>query len=297
MKKRIRLTTKSAWAGVFFAMPFYLGFLFFFLIPCIQSLAFAFSDVVVDIGAYRMDFTGLSNIHYIFAVDTYYATNLVSSFLEVLWKTPIILLTSLFFAVILNQKFRGRLFVRAVFFLPVIISSGMVMNVLNNDVVVQSALSGSVVAGGTITQSTALSDLLIESGLNGDIVDYITTVSDSLFSLVWKTGIQMIIFLAGLQSISPSLYEASSMEGATAWENFWKITMPMLKPMILVNLVYTIVDSFTDANNSVMLQVMNNNYLMRLGQASAMAWIYFLMIGVLLLFIMLVFRKSFNEKQ
>ena len=151
-------------------------------------------------------------------------------------------------------------------------------------------------AGGDVTQNMSLMDLLNALELPETVSEYFSNIVNNLFGIIWNVGVQMIIFLAGLQNIPPSLYEASSVEGATAWENFWMITIPMLAPMILDNAVYTVVDSFTSASNSVMLQVINNMNLSRLGWASAMALIYFVIIAVILALILFVFNRIAAKK-
>ena len=165
------------------------------------------------------------------------------------------------------------------------------MDIVNGDTVSASVMSGDVVSSGSMVDTNALQDLLVNLGLGSEITKFINTIYANLFGVLWESGVQMIIFLAALQSISPSLYEASSIEGATGWENFWKITLPMLAPTILLNLVYTIVDSFTDATNKVMNQI--NKLMSNVGDldlASAFAWTYFVLIGIILLIIVLIFN-------
>lgn len=298
LKKKVHmdLERRSGWTGRFFALPFYIGFVYFYLMPLLQSIRFSFSNVTVDISRYNMSPSGFENYKYVLTGDQNFTTNLFSSLGQLLWQAPVILISSLFFAIILNSKFHGRTFVRTVFFLPVIIATGIVINIIKGDVVANSVLTGNVVAGGQIFQSVALQNLLIGTGLNAGMITFFTTISNNMFDLLWKTGIQMIIFLAGLQSIPPSLYEASAMEGATAWENFFKITIPMLSPIILVNLVYTVVDNFTDASNVVMRQVLKNTNLLRFGWASAMAWIYFLLISIVLTVVIGIFARITSDK-
>ena len=290
-RKRMSLTTRLSWTGFLFITPFVLGFLFFFLEPLIQSLVFAFSKVEVSLTGYETTWTGIANLHYLFREDATFTQNLVTSVENLLWQVPIILVFSLFFAILLNQKFLGRTFIRAVFFLPVVIASGLILEIVQGDAAAGAALAGEVVgATGSGTQNDALQEMLINSGLSQEWIKGITTVATSLFDLTWKTGIQMIIFLAGLQSIPHPLYEAASIEGATAWESFWKITLPMLTPIIQLNLVYSIVDSFTDVDNLVMQQVMHNQKLIRYGWTSAMSWVYFLIIAVILAAVFLIFH-------
>lgn len=290
-KGRISLTKQASRTGRLFVLPFYIGILLFFAKPLVETLIWAFGEVSIEVGGYQVNFVGLENIRYIFQEDLNYSMNLVNSIRDLLWQTPMIVLISLFIAIILNSKFHGRTFVRAVFFLPVIVVTGTITLIIQSDTAASGVLSGNVVASGTIEYSQGLQDILVQAGLSSQIVNAFTTVSDAMFNLLWKTGVQMIIFLAGLQGISPSLYEASAIEGATAWENFFKITLPMLAPIILLNLVYTIVDSFTDAANSVMQQVSAAAGSIRMGLASAMSWTYFLIIAVILALVALVYRR------
>lgn len=293
-RKQLSLATKSAWTAQVFILPFYLGFLFFFLSPLIESLQMSFSNVSIDPSAgYQLTSVGFDNYRIAFLEDPTFTTNLTSSFSAMAWKVPVIIVLSLFLAIIINQKFHGRVLVRAIFFLPVIFASGVALSMINSDSIASSALTGSVVTAGEITQTSALDNLLLNAGFSSDVIKIATKIADNLFSMVWRSGIQMIIFLAGLQSIPSTLYEASSIEGATAWEDFWKITLPMLTPTILINLVYTIIDNFTDANNNIMMQVTNlmAKSVSKTGLASAFAWIYFLFIGLILLLVMLIFNK------
>jgi len=290
-KSRLSLTTREALKGHIFLIPFYIGILVFFAGPLIQSIQFAFQDVKPQVGFYEVSNVGGYNFNYIFNKDANFKINLIESLTELAWKLPVVIVSSLFFAILINRKFHGRVFVRAVFFLPVIIASGLVMNIVQGDQIAGAALSGSAVAGGEVSQSTALANMLSGIGLNDKIIGTVTTITDSMFSTIWQTGIQTVIFLAGLQGIPASLYEASAVEGATAWENFWKITLPMLLPIMLVNIVYTVVDSLVNTKNAVMLQVLNDTNNARYGTASAMAWSYFLIIAVILLAIMIVFTK------
>ena len=293
-RKQLSLSAKSAWTAQVFILPFYLGFLFFFLSPLIESFQMSFSNVAIDPSVgYDLTSVGFENYRIAFLEDATFTTSLTTSFSAMAWKVPVIIVLSLFLAIIINQKFTGRVFVRAVFFLPVIFASGVALSMINSDSVASSALTGSVVSAGQITQTSALDSLLINAGFSSDVIMIATKVADNLFSMVWRSGIQMIIFLAGLQSIPSTLYEASSIEGATAWEDFWKITLPMLTPTILINLVYTIIDNFTDASNEIMMQVTNlmAKSVSKTGLASTFAWIYFVFIGLILIVVMLIFNK------
>ncbi len=294
VKSAYSLERRNAMAGRMFCIPLYIGILLFFGVPLLQSLWYSFNSVTTEVGRYATEFVGIGNFYKIFRENAKFMPALVSSLGELAYKVPVVLIASLFFALILNQKFRGRVLTRAIFFLPVIIASGVVLSVIMSDSAANSMMNGVSADSGSgsyssIFDSSALQDFLIEAGLDGELVGYFGRIANSLFDLLWMTGIQMIMFLAGLQSVSPSLYEASAMEGATAWENFWMITFPSLTPILLVNTVYTIVDTFTDSSNPVMVQIYNQYSALSYGVASAMSWSYFVIIGVILAAIMLIF--------
>ncbi len=294
VKSAYSLERRNAMAGRMFCIPLYIGILLFFGLPLVQSFWYSFNTVTADVGGYVSEFVGFGNFHNIFRENAKFLPALISSLTELLYKVPVVLIASLFFALILNQKFRGRVLTRAIFFLPVIIASGVVLGIITSDSAANSMMDGVSADSGSgsyssIFDSSALQEFLVEAGLDGELVAYFGQIANSLFDLLWMTGIQMIMFLAGLQSISPSLYEASAMEGATAWENFWMITFPSLTPILLVNIVYTIVDTFTDVGNPIMVQIYNQYNGLYYGIASAMSWTYFVIIGVILALIMLLF--------
>ena len=297
MKKRFRmsLTARSAWTGRAFVLLFYIGFIFFFLAPLIQSIRFSFSNVTISSEGYQTEWIGWKNYIDNFTGSATFIGNLQASLLQMLWKLPVILISSLFLAILLNQKFRGRTFIRAVFFLPAIVASGIVITIIKNDNLAASVLTGNMISSGSVFKSDFLGNFLSELGLGEKISGYATMISNQMFDSLWLTGIQMIIFLAGLQSIPSQLYEVSAIEGATAWENFWMITIPMLMPIILVNTVYTIVDTFTDNSNAVMQQFLLNVKNVNLGWASSMAWTYFAIIGVILAIILFIFSSMNKE--
>ena len=301
MKKpsKLSVTQRHNKKGLYFMIPFLLGFLFFYVEPIISSITFAFSKVTVDLEGYLTKFIGFDNFKYAFTEDASYTTALMGDLLNLIWKTPVIIILSLCLALLINKKFKGRLFVRAVFFLPVIFSNGVLLDIIQNDTVVQSAVSATSVldSGAAVSQTQGLSELLLQAGFAEEIIDFTTMVTDSFFSLVWNSGVQMLIFLSGLQSISPSLYEAASVEGASGWETFCKITVPMLSPMILLNIIYTIVDSYSSTSNGVIGIVINAISNNRFGTASAMAWVYFLVIGLIIGIIFFVSSRASKPKK
>ncbi len=292
-KPHLTIEGRKALSGRLFILPFTVGFILFFLKPALESLLFVFNDVSLKVGGFTMEFVGMKNLKYIFLTDPDFNKNLVSSMTSLLYKVPVIIIASLFFAVVLNAKFRGRTLVRAIFFLPVIIASGVVMEIINSDTFATSLISSSEGMKSTVTASSyGLTSLLVDMGVSEKVVSYFSYISSNLYDLMWRTGIQMIIFLAALQSISPVLYEASSMEGASAWENFWMITIPMISPMILINVIYTIIDTFTDSANVVMDQINSVFADQQYDRAAAMSWVYFLVIGLLLALVLFISTRG-----
>lgn len=298
MKKKITLLTlkrRESFAGRLFVLPFYIGFILFSAKPLAETFIMIFNDVKIEYGGYNMVYTGLDNLNYIYNVDADFLFNLFSSVGNMLWQVPAVLIISIILAQIINTKFVGRTFARAVFFVPVIVMTGTIVLIIQNDVVASAALNGGVVAGGKIEYSVGLEQILVEAGMSDSVVEFFSNVINNMFNLLWKTGVQIVIFLAGLQSISPSLYEASSIEGATKWEDFFRITLPMLMPIIVINTVYTIVDFFTDSTNKAMNQVIVAVDGLKFGRAAAMAWSYFVLIGLFIAIIMLLLAKL-NKK-
>lgn len=291
-KSRLSLEQRSALTGHAFILPFYIGFILFYLTSLIKSVYYVFCNVTFDVTGVLTEFTGLENLKYIFNTDLDFKSNLIKAVSELCWKTPVILIMSLILAMIANRKTKMRPIVRAVFFLPVIISSGVVLDTIKEDSVASLMMSGTVVsATGEVIHHSSLTSLLVETGLNEQMVNFFSNITSNIFEVMFNCGIPMMIYMAALQGISPSLYEASSVEGATAWDNFWKITLPMITPTILINLVYIIVDSFASSNQAVMRQVMNSVELLKLGDASAMVWVFCLVIAVIFGVLFAIFNR------
>ena len=294
MKKKQTLYSRQALTGHLFCMPLYIGAVLFFIVPIARSIQYVFSQVYPEIGSMTVEKVGFENIRYIFRVDPDFVTNLIKSVTDLLYKVPFILVVSLFLAIVVNQKFKGRTLVRAIFFLPTVVASGVIINIIQSDVLSATMMTGEETG---IFNSTVLTEFLSETGLNVKLVEYFTTITNHIFDLLWKTGVQVLMFLAALQNISPSLYEASAVEGATAWENFWMITFPMMIPIILVNTVYTVVDSFTDVSGGVMGQIVGTINNTEYGKAAAMGWTYTLLILLVLGLVFFIFALPQRKEQ
>ena len=290
-KKRLTLAGKEAWTGRLFVLPWVIGVIAFFLVPLVQSLLFSFQSVELQPGQIITKNVGFKNIAYIFTQDPDFLPKLTGSLAQILYQVPVVVISSLLLALLINQKFKGRTFVRAVVFLPFIMATGVVMQMLKQDVFASSLQMGQS-PNSYMMQSAGLGEVLKGLSWSDSIVEALTDISSTIFDMLWLTGLQVILFLAGLQTISPSLYEAASIEGATAWEELWKITIPMLSPIILVNIIYTLIDTFTNADNAMMQLISENSKQLRFSTAAAMSWVYFLVIFIVLGAAALILKKK-----
>lgn len=286
-KRKLTLQGKEAVAGYLFAIPFLIGFFGLFLPMLIKSVGFSFSNMTVEQGGYVLTRAANNGLeHYIraFTIDPKFNLTLLNAVKDMAVNVPLIIIFSFFAANLLNQKFKGRGIARSIFFLPVILTSGVVLGLESSDLL-QTTLGpeGMLSADDANTVFNVAGFLLNYTNLPSGIIMYLSQAVLGIYDIVIASGVQILIFLAGLQGISPSLYEASNMEGATAWENFWKITFPMISPLILVNAIYTVIDSFTSANNELMQMIKSTIFSdVKYGYGSAMAWIYFLVIVVII---------------
>lgn len=288
--------------GYGFIAIWLVGTILWFLIPLIESICYCFMDnekLRAQTGGMQKvwlplkDGQWLANFKYAFAEDPEFKQDLISVLKDTLLTTPMILIFSLFIAVILNQKFKGRGFARAIFFLPVIIATGPVYNIINGNMSTTGADSGAQFS--TLFQTDIVDELLEFLGvmnISASLTEVINTVVTNIFGLVWSSGIQILIFLAALQNIPVSAKEAASMEGATAWEYFWKITLPYVSPMILANFIYTVIDSFTKTDNLVILRVLAlKKKDLDYAHMSAMTWSYFAIVMIFVGIVVLIVNK------
>lgn len=286
---KIAYEKRKSLYGYGFIALWLIGSIMFFIIPLIQSFTYSFRDIERNSFG---GFIGLENYKNAFMSDEVYAERLISVLQTTALKTPLILIFSLFVAVLLNQKFHGRGFARAVFFLPVIVATGPVYNIISGNM----ATSGNSGASqfSTMFETDLVGELLEFLGIYGisdTLTQTIQSITTDIFGLVWNSGIQILIFLAALQNIPVSAKEAAQMEGATAWEYFWKITFPYVSPMILANLIFTIIDSFTDPSNLVMERVLIMQKDWQYGLSAAMAWAYFAIVIAALGIIVAIVNK------
>lgn len=280
-KKPLPYERRKQLYGYGFISLWLVGTVLFFLIPLVRSLWFSFNNVGIDINRTVLTWNGLGNYDDIINKDPKYLALLKDTLIETAWKTPLILIFSLFIAVMLNQKFRGRTLARAVFFMPAIIATGPVYKIISGDM--DSTGNTQAAQFSTLFSTDLIGSLLQFLGIYGisdRMSGLISGIADNIFGIVWSSGIQILLFLGALQNIPPSAKEAAQIEGATAWEFFWKITLPYVSPFILANLIFTVIDSFTSPTNAVMERILSVKEELKFGVASAMAWAYFIIIAV-----------------
>lgn len=286
-KYRLTLLGKEALAGILFILPFLIGFFAIFLPMIVESIQFSLSDMEITKTGYVLKLAGNQGWeHYIRAltIDPEFNQKLLQSLMNIFVQVPLVIIFSFFAANLLNQNFHGRALARSIFFFPVILTAGVILGLENSDLLVQT-LSASDMSADEAQSFLNMARFLMEyTNLPSGVVMFLSNAVNGIYDIVIASGVQILIFLAGLQSISPSLYEASSMEGATAWESFWKITFPMISPIILVNSIYTIIDLFTNETNEMMQDIKTAIFTdIKYGYGSAMAWIYFICIALILL--------------
>lgn len=291
-KKKMSYEKQKGLYGYGFIGLWFIGAVIFFIIPMVESFLYSFQNVNPQSGGMKGDWVGIKNYAEAFSKDPHYREYLIQVLKDTAMTTPLILIFSLFIAVILNQKFKGRAFARAVFFLPVIIASGPVYAIITGDM--DTSGTNGAEQFSTVFETDMVTELLEFTGIYGlsdTLTQTIKTTIDSIFGLVWRSGIQILIFLAALQNIPHSAKEAAVMEGATSWEYFWKITFPYVSPMIIANLIFTVIDSFTDSGNAVMGRIIDMQNEWKYGVAAAMVWSYFAIVMIVVGIIFAVVNK------
>lgn len=287
----IRLTNRGrrAWAGRMFILPWLAGAVVLGVVPLVQSFYYTFHEMTFQTKGFLLSPVGAVNYTNAFVLDAYVLEYFGQTISAMLANLPLILLFSLFSAVILNRRFKGRTLVRSVFFFPVIVTSGALIYVLRTETSsIRNASSAAI-----MLSNMGIEHLLRRTLGNSPLIRQVVQLMDNVFDIIWRSGVQILLFLAGLQSINPSLYESADVEGATGWEKFWKITVPLVSPIILVNIIYTVVDSFTDYNNSMLRYVITTIFgKVQYTYGTTLAWIYFAAIFLILLTMIGIVSRS-----
>ena len=287
IKRKVGLTQRRAIYGYIFILPFILGFILFMIKPLYQSFRMSVSEVVISNQGFVLNWNNWANYIRALTIDPEFNRMVVNSVAQMFYRSLATIVFSFFVALILNQKFKGRTLARSIFFLAVILSSGVLVGLEYNNTLMAQLKATIEESGNSNTITDVLEQILVSNtggvnGISGKVFNILFDIIDSIYDVAMASGIQIIIFLSGLQNISPSMFEAAQMEGCTAWESLCKITIPMVSPLLPVCWVYTIVDFFMKSDNEIMTKINDNVLALEYGFSSAMAWSYFIVCMVLI---------------
>ena len=281
------LTRNRRLVGYTFVIPWLIGMFLFFIIPLISSIWYGFNNVKIEPGKIVTDYVGLKHFKDLLIIDPNFLNQLRDSIGMMFYSLPVIISLSLLLAVLLNQKFKGRTVFRAIFFLPVLMTNSVVMKMLNSDFITMPLFSSGEEGVGIINYNEIISSI----GVPTQIKPILVFLLSNTVVLVWRCGVQTILFLAGLQSISPSFYEVSKIEGANKWEEFWLITVPSLRHIISLTLIYTMIELFADLENTVVAKAYELMVAQDYGNSSAMLWIYFFIVLIVIGTLYLMYQR------
>lgn len=273
--------------GYTFVAHWIIGLILFFAYPIYSSITYSFNDVKIEPGKIVTKYVGLTYFKKLLYEDSNYTNDLRNSLGMVFYSIPIIIALSLILAVLLNQNFKGKTFFRAIYFLPVIMSNSVIMNLLNGEFITMPLFSSGETGVGIIDYKAIISGLNIPNSLSPLLVFLLSNT----INLIWSCGIQTILFLAGLQSIPASLYEVSKIEGANKWDEFWLITVPSLRNIISLVLIYTMIDLFSDAKNKVVSGAYALMVSQNFGESSAMLWFYFIIVLAVMVTVYILYQQ------
>nr|WP_275983705.1 sugar ABC transporter permease [Paenibacillus hamazuiensis] len=283
---KLHAQTLRKWEGSLFIAPWIFGFFAFVAFPLGFSLYMSFHRVKVTVSGIETVPNGIDYYREILFADGGLLYNDLIPFLrEAAVMIPVIIIFSMLIAILLNQRFWGRTFFRVVFFLPVIFSSGQIV------LEFMKQGEGSLAFVESLRINAYVAEYVPKAW-----VEPINHVISSFVLVLWYSGVQILIFLAGRQTISSSVYEAARIDGADPWNTFWKITLPGLIPFIFLNLIFTVVDLFTFPSNPIISKVSTANY----GLSSALAWIYFVIVLAFIGLALLMYSrvdKAFGGKR
>ena len=290
--KRLKIITPTDTTGWLFVLPFVLGFIFLFAKPVFQSLRYSFNSVTVNDSGLVLEPIGWENYDYLLFKDASFIKDLYKTVSQAAVKILVIMFVSMFLAILLNEKFPGRLLFRAIMFMPVIFAADQVMSVfggLGGSEELKETESTFFVMSGEATGF--LQEMINSFGFLSSIIEKFTNYASQLFNLLWSSGLQIILFIIGLQTIPAYLYEVAEMEGATKWETFWKITFPLLTPSVLLCLIYTIIDYFNASTNTIVRKI-DANMLLRMDYACAQSWFYSIVIFLIVLIVNAILSRK-----
>lgn len=286
------LSRKNAIAGLLFISLWLVGAIYFFIKPFITVVLYSFNDVPSTGYLSESKFVGFDVFVRVFTTDTTFIRSFFESIAGIFTTAIFVIFFSIFVALFLKSEFRGRTLVRAIFFLPVIIATGPIMNIINSETLAQSLMSGESTS--IMFQITSIEELLLQIGLSQELTNTFSTMVSEIFNLSWRSGIQILLFMAALQTVPSHLYEAADVEGASGWEKFWMITFPMITPILLLNTIYTVIEGFTDFSNEIIQMIVSQTQNLNLSYASALGTSYFTVVFIIIAVIYLIMnRRSF----
>lgn len=279
-----RFLRSETFSGYLFVLPWIIGFAVLVAFPIVQTFLFSFGNVAINPGSIDVDFIGFGNYVYALTSDSAFTDALGEYAMEIILYVPVITVMSLILAMLLNAKLKGTGFFRTIFFLPVIITSGPVIKIF---------IEQGVASFPGVEKLINFEQL--QSSMPQFLVDALKFLTSEFIMILWFSGIQILVFMTGLQKMDKSMYEAAKIDGATKWEMFWKITLPALNPTIVLNVIFTVVMQSVFSLNPIIIKIQNDmnasgegaGY----GYASAMAWIYFVVMLVILGLAVLIFKK------
>lgn len=295
MKKYRGIEGVKSKYGRLFVLLWEIGIVFFVLIPVIQSISYSFSDISTTDTGIALTFTGFKNYIYILQKDPYYLQKFTEAVIEIAYSLPSIVIISMIIGIVLSGKFKGQLFFRMLYFLPVVIATGGVMEWIELSTN-PSLVDAAGVASSEATNMIDVSQVMAMLGLTGPFVEYFQMAISKIFDLVWASGIQIILVIAGMQSIPDSLYEVSKIEGASKWEEFWFVTFPQLSRTTVLIIVFTMVELVTKKSNVIMDYVYKLMSTINYGESSAMLWLYLLVSSGLIGALVFLFSRYSMKK-
>ena len=285
-KKKFRIITRTDIVGSLFVLPFLMGFIWLFLRPLIEAVRYSFNRVTMGSKELALEAMGWENYRRLLFGDAEFVKGLSSVFLNMGVKVLVILFLSMFLAILLKAEFPGRLLFRGILFLPVIFNADIVMSQfskLDGDAGLSQEVNSYIMMGGELTGF--VKELIDAFGILAPVMEKFTSYAATMFDLLWDCGIQIILFIIGLQAIPDHLYEVAEIEGGSKWEIFWKITFPLLTPSIMLCLIFTLIRYFNARN--VIVNLIDTHMLNNLGYACAMSLFYALLV---LLLVMIVYK-------
>ena len=283
-RKKCSLTSRKRMTGLIFVLPFIIGALVFFVYPIIMSLIYSFGEIK-SYKTFSVGFVGFKNFQRALFEDTFFVSKLLEVIRDTLIDLPLITIFSIYIAILLNKNLKGKGVFRVLFFLPVVLGNGFVMEQL---------LSQGIESGSMAEVTEFLLPPKVVAYIGAGAANFVATFLNRITLVLWKSGVQIVITLSGLQAIPPSLYEAADVDGANEWQTMFFITIPMLSPIILINIIYTIMDTFTNKSNPVIECITKyfTAFNAQFEYSSAMGWIYMTFALLLIGFVTVAMRKA-----